>query len=319
LVPHGHGYAHGRVLQGNGWTQAHDFLVKEQKAAAERGGIAIVRGAKIAGLPDQLPTGMLLEHGVRDMHFDTHYDAHSHQPWLRLYGDGTAATGHLTLSLPDDERLRHPVLDVLGVTHVLSTDELQFAGESVYVLPARDGAGAFRIYRRPTALARAFVVGELSVLPDDAAVLAAMVPLDAQGRPSPSVAWQPARTALATAKDAAVLGTASLSPKASERAATILRDESGRVDVQVTEGAVGLLVLSDTYLSGWTCEIDGQAADIVRVDHALRGVLLPEKSCRVRFAYRQPGLLPSLLLGALGVAGMLALAWVGWLQRRTAA
>ena len=81
--------------------------------------------------------------------------------------------------------------------------------------------------------------------------------------------------------------------------------------------SVGLLVLSDTYLDGWTCAIDGEKANILRVDHALRGVQLPAKSCRVRFAYQQPGLMPGLAVGAAGVVLLVALVVLAMRARRS--
>ena len=36
----------------------------------------------------------------------------------------------------------------------------------------------------------------------------------------------------------------------------------------------GLLVVSDAFDPGWTCHVDGRPREILRVDHALRGVLL---------------------------------------------
>jgi hypothetical protein len=317
LLLHGHVYAHGRDLAGTGVTPVHEYLQREQAAAAAQGGIAVARASTVARLPDQLPPGMLLTASVRDMHFDTHYDAHSHQPWLRLYGDSMAATGHLTQSLPDDERLQHPLLDLFGITHLLSTDALVHAGERTFALPGR--SGSFFVYRRPHALPRAFVVGELQVLADDAAVLAAMVPLDDQQQPRTGIGWQPGRTALATAADAQLLPPRQLDPLANARAVTFTLDHASEVEVDVAAGAAGLLVLSDTFLPGWRAEIDGQAAPMTRVDHALRGVAIPDRACRVHFVYCAPGLWPGLAFGAAGILLTVALAVIGWRARRATA
>jgi hypothetical protein len=316
LLLHGHVYAHGRELAGSGVTPVHEYLQREQTAAAAQGGIAVARASAVARLPDQLPPGMLLAASVRDMHFDTHYDAHSHQPWLRLYGDSMAATGHLTQSLPDDERLQHPLLDLLGITHLLSTDELAHAGARTFALPGR--GGSFFVYRRPHALPRAFVVGELQVLADDAAVLAAMVPRDDRQQPLPT-GWQPGRTAFATAADAQLLPPRRLDPAAGARAVTFTLDFADEVEVEVAAGAAGLLVLSDTFLPGWRAEIDGATAPMTRVDHALRGVAIPDTACRVHFVYCAPGLLPGLWFGAAGVLLTIALAVCGWRASRISA
>jgi len=73
-----------------------------------------------------------------------------------------------------------------------------------------------------------------------------------------------------------------------------------RLGVTVPEG--GLLVLLDTYASGWEARVDGKRAHIYPADLAFRGVVLPPGTHDVSFQYR-PWSVP--------VGG--GLAFVGWL------
>lgn len=69
----------------------------------------------------------------------------------------------------------------------------------------------------------------------------------------------------------------------------------------------GLLVLGDLYHPGWQATVDGKPATIWRVNHVLRGVLLPAGQHRVHFLFRPR----SLRIGAwisLAALGLLLLA-----------
>ncbi len=58
-----------------------------------------------------------------------------------------------------------------------------------------------------------------------------------------------------------------------------------RVVVQAATPRPGLLVLSDAFYPGWTATIDGNPAEVHRVNTALRGVLLPSGEHTVVFQY----------------------------------
>jgi hypothetical protein len=57
------------------------------------------------------------------------------------------------------------------------------------------------------------------------------------------------------------------------------------VDLAVRTPQRSLLVLGDPWYPGWRVEIDGKPADLLRVDHAFRGVVVPAGEHHVRFVY----------------------------------
>jgi len=91
--------------------------------------------------------------------------------------------------------------------------------------------------------------------------------------------------------------------------------EQTRVRVSVRTGADGLLVLADPWYPQWRVRVDGRPAELLRVDHAFRGVRVPAGSHEVVFTYEDR----AMRLGVgLAVATCLALAgaW-GWRRRPT--
>jgi uncharacterized membrane protein YfhO len=90
------------------------------------------------------------------------------------------------------------------------------------------------------------------------------------------------------------------------------------VRVSVPTGADGLLVLADPWYPQWRVRVDGRPAELLRVDHAFRGVRVPAGSHEVVFTQEDR----AMRLGVgLAVATCLALAgaWAGWALRRALA
>ena len=299
-------------------TPVHEFLRERASAAAADGGFSIVRGSLGEMLQVQLPPGQLFAPGVRDLHYYSHFDARSLEPVQRLlggeFGARNCAKGYLTTALPDvrsnpmpqepplaqapfPHPLAHPLLDLLGVRYVLATQPLQHAGARTGPT-FRGPSGEFFVYERPDALPRAFAVPELKVLPDDEAVLQALV--------DPQLA--PRARAFATRGDApAPLGTPTT--PAAPRTVRFTTDHPTSIELEVAAGAAPWLVLTDTFLPGWTATIDGVPAPIHRANHAQRLVLLPPSACRVRFTYTCPGLTLGLLLAGFATVTLLVLSF----------
>jgi hypothetical protein len=80
--------------------------------------------------------------------------------------------------------------------------------------------------------------------------------------------------------------TLSPTPVRSEAQAHITHYEAHRIDIQVQTPRPGVLVLSDAYYPGWRASIDEQSTQVLRVNHALRGIYLPAGSHSVTFLFR---------------------------------
>jgi hypothetical protein len=86
-----------------------------------------------------------------------------------------------------------------------------------------------------------------------------------------------------------------------------------KVRVAVETATDGLLVLADPWYPQWRVEVDGRPAELLRVDHAFRGVRVPAGAHQVTFTYQDR----ALLLGvALAAATSLALAGLYAVRRR---
>jgi Bacterial membrane protein YfhO len=94
----------------------------------------------------------------------------------------------------------------------------------------------------------------------------------------------------------------------------VIRRDQTRVQVSVRTGGDGLLVLADPWYPQWRVTIDGRPAELLRVDHALRGVRVPTGDHQVVFTYQDRALQLGLALSGLTVVGLAALWW--WRRRR---
>jgi hypothetical protein len=94
-----------------------------------------------------------------------------------------------------------------------------------------------------------------------------------------------------------------------------LRYEPNAIELLATSGRGGLLVLSETYYPGWRAWVDDQPASIYQTDIALRGVIVPGGTHRVRMEFR-PLVLPVSFGISLGTAILLAIS--AFVYRRNA-
>jgi uncharacterized membrane protein YfhO len=76
--------------------------------------------------------------------------------------------------------------------------------------------------------------------------------------------------------------------------------------LEVTSDRPALLVLSENWLPGWTARLNGESAQVVRVNHTLRGVPVPAGEYELLMAYE-----PAPLGRAAWISLIAALAVVG--------
>jgi hypothetical protein len=93
------------------------------------------------------------------------------------------------------------------------------------------------------------------------------------------------------------------------------RVEHDAVEVSARTDASGLLVLADPWAPAWRVTVDGRPAELLRTDHAFRGVWLPAGAHTVVFRYEDRLMQCGAWLALFTVAGLLV-AWLGLRRRR---
>jgi hypothetical protein len=306
----------GRELVHEVDTPVHAFLREQRDVHASRGGFLVLRaGATLTDpvLPTQLPGGTLLNDGIGDLNAYTFLDRWSHLPLLALYGPRWFGREVWPLAFPDDERLELPLFDLMGVRFVLSTDALDHAGEIVgpeWRAPPgqtwRADGGAFFIHERESAFPRGWVVHQLQILEDEAALIAELTaPTFEPGQrallePGPGVAELQEHVTGAPGRTRAVVFEPTGDPD--------------RVRLVVPAGEPGLLVLNLAALPGWSATVNGRETGIQRANLFQTLVPVGAERSQVELTYLTPGF----ELGAAISAGALAvLAALGVVCLRT--
>jgi len=87
----------------------------------------------------------------------------------------------------------------------------------------------------------------------------------------------------------------------------ILTDHDDKVEMSAELTRAGLVVLNDAWAAGWSAEVDGRPATVLRVNDVMRGLDVPRGRHRISWHYRVPGL----RLGAVISIAALILT-IGW-------
>jgi uncharacterized membrane protein YfhO len=75
-------------------------------------------------------------------------------------------------------------------------------------------------------------------------------------------------------------------------------------------------VLTDLHYPGWKATVDGERADMHRVNYLLRGTTLPAGRHRVEFRYEPASFRVGWIVSVLALAGLVAAVAVGLRRRR---
>ncbi len=120
------------------------------------------------------------------------------------------------------------------------------------------------------------------------------------GRLPSGEAWEPLRTALVEEPTGAAFDTSAgtAAPPAKGRA-EVSSHEPNRVGVKTSSPSPALLVLSENHYPGWRAYVDGEPADLLRVDYNLRGVVLAAGEHEVEFVYRPASVIVGLFVSLL--------------------
>jgi hypothetical protein len=97
------------------------------------------------------------------------------------------------------------------------------------------------------------------------------------------------------------------------RSVSILRETSNRVTVDLASSTPGLLLLDDSYHSGWTAYIDGKAQRVYPADYALMATSVPAGRHHVEFRFEPIFFRLGLQLTWVGLGLWLGLSFLFWL------
>jgi hypothetical protein len=152
------------------------------------------------------------------------------------------------------------------------------------------------VWENEAVLPRAFVPASVRPAPDRQRLLDLLGSADFDPR---QVAY--AETALAL-------------PDSCRGQAEVVAETSSHLTLKLDMQTPGLVVLSDLWYAGWEARLDGRPVEVLRVNHALRGVAAPAGTATLEFDYRPASFVRGvrLLLGALVVL----LAWAALLGVR---
>jgi hypothetical protein len=200
-----------------------------------------------------------------------------------------AATQYMSPVIYEDPETREPrlppVLDMLNVRYVI------FRGT-----PPPDANPSFVdtdywVWVNDRAMPRAFVPRRVQVIAGEQARLQAM------NRPDFDP-WEIAylEQPIELSQDSA-------------GAAEIVNDEHQRVTIRAQMQTKGLVVLADRWDSGWRAYVNHQEVPILRVNHAIRGVLVGPGTSTIRFAYLPSKFFIGFAITAAG--GICLLSWAG--------
>lgn len=179
-----------------------------------------------------------------------------------------------------------PVFDMLNVRYVIfrgqpnAGDRPLFQGGDYWVLENR------------SALPRAFVPQRVEVVTDDKVRLGKLAASDFDPR---AVAYVESQTKL---------------PAACRGTAEIVEEIPTRVKLAVHMETPGLVVLADVWDRGWQAFLNGNNVPVLRVNHALRGVVAPVGNATLEFRYEPASFAWGVRLAGLSVLVMLAWVWV---------
>ena len=107
---------------------------------------------------------------------------------------------------------------------------------------------------------------------------------------------------------------AQAAPAAPAQVTTVTEQTS--VTATVDTAKPGLLVLADPWYPGWRATVDGHGTPVLRVDHAVRGVVVPAGRHTVVFTYQDRPTQAGALLALAGLAGLATVWLFGRLRRR---
>ena len=216
-------------------------------------------------------------------------EANMNMPYARI------ARLRPTIGYPNGDRVKlSPILDLLGVEYVVFRERVPETFKPAFV------EHDYWALRNPSALPRAFVPRQVEHVPDDKERLAKLGSPDFDPR---AVAYVETPVTL---------------PEVARGRASIIAESSTEVTLSLVMETPGLVILTDRWDRGWRARLNGRSVPILRADHALRGIVVPEGSGILKLTYAPTSFSRGLVLFALAAATLAGLVVVEARRRRLA-
>jgi hypothetical protein len=242
--------------------------------------------------PSPLIPNMAIRWGLFDARsYDLPVEERYDTLWRRAIRDGGPTDTPTTGARLTGAAL--PALRLLSVTDIVQDpDEPPVDQPSLRLAYDRRD---LRVYANARALPRAGVVGAQRVAPSDEEQLEAVLDHGFDGR----------RTVV-TAEPLPGLGDRPRPGPAGS--ARIVTYEPERIVVDArADRTTAELVLTDLHFAGWKVSVDGEPADLHRVDYLLRGTTIPKGRHRVEFRYEPLSWRVGWIISLLSVVALLVL------------
>ncbi|MBU0495416.1 MAG: oligosaccharide flippase family protein [Chloroflexi bacterium] len=248
------------------------------------------------GYDDVLKPNTAMRYRIQDMRgYDTIVPKQYVETW-GLMEEPHGLLYSMIHKLVEPASLTSPILDLLGVRHALTTQDINLSGwTEVY-------RGEVNIYRNEDALPRAFLVPRVQPASSREEALTLLAAPD----------FDPRQVAIVEglSLETASQGEVAYAP------AKIVSYQPNEVIISATVPGPAVLILADSYFPGWRAYVDEQETPIYRADGCLRAVLLSgDAPHTVRFKYMPDSFRYGLYMSFIGA--VLALLGAGyWAWRR---
>lgn len=163
-----------------------------------------------------------------------------------------------------------PALNLLGARYILSPRD-QLPGNLTHL----SKVAGINIFRNEDALPRAFIVHKALPSVDEQHTVVALRDEGFDHR---------SRLFIHDARQRPLAGEPGRADE--DEFARITEDTHDSIAITARLNRPGYLVLADQYYPGWQVEVDGAAAELLRVDYLLKGVRLDAGEHRLRFSFR---------------------------------
>ena len=171
--------------------------------------------------------------------------------------------------------------------------------------PLRFEGGRFRLYENPQVLPWFYLVPEAEVLESGEAVLKRLL----SGRVEPQ--------GVALLEKGPGVRLDGVGDRAGDRVERLVYEpKDGLIRVRTQSAGARVLVVSENYQSNWSVWVDGEEAEMLRVNYVWKGVALAAGEHEVELRYFSPVLAWARGAGLVGLVVVVAVVVGAWRQRR---